>query len=141
MYRVLHSFRHCTDFTSRSLRREYLQLMAFVLFGALMATMVDFLIGYGPADELTEHEVYGFWAIWYFSGRGPVLAFFLFAMVLPVIAATFRRLHDIDFRGWWILVGLVPFIGWFTLLFLMLFGGTHGPNRFGPDPLEHTHAT
>ena len=141
MYRVLHSFRHCTDFTSRSPRREYWLFMVFVLLGALMATMADFLIGYGPTDELTEHERYGFWAIWYFSGHGPVLAMFLFAMVLPTIAVTFRRLHDIDFRGWWILVGLVPFLGWFTLLFFMLFGGTHGPNRFGPDPMKHADAT
>ena len=56
MYWVLHSFRHCLDVTSRSPRREYWLFMAFVLLGALMATMADFLIGYGPTDELTEHE-------------------------------------------------------------------------------------
>ena len=53
----------------------------------------------------------------------------------PCIAISVKRLHDIDFRGWWVLVNLVPGIG--SLVMLVVNGvvpGTQGPNRFGPKP-------
>jgi uncharacterized membrane protein YhaH (DUF805 family) len=51
----------------------------------------------------------------------------------PWTALTVRRLHDSNRSGWWLLsfvtvVGMVPLLYW-----LLLSGGTHGPNRFGPD--------
>ncbi len=50
------------------------------------------------------------------------------------LAITVRRLHDCNRSGWWLLsfltvVGMAPLVYW-----LVLDGGTHGPNRFGPDP-------
>ena len=54
----------------------------------------------------------------------------------PFIAVSVKRLHDFDFSGWWVLVNLVPAIG--SLITLVANGfvpGTHGTNRFGPDPL------
>ena len=32
------------------------------------------------------------------------------------------------------LVGLIPFVGGFILLYFMCSAGTKGPNRFGPEP-------
>ncbi|HEY4292703.1 DUF805 domain-containing protein [Luteibacter sp.] len=43
------------------------------------------------------------------------------------IPVTVRRLHDVDWRGWWY---LVPFVS----LILIFLDGTRGPNRFGPSP-------
>ena len=57
------------------------------------------------------------------------------ALILPALAVSVRRLHDIDKSGWWLLIGAIPLIGW---LFFIIWGctkGTLGPNRFGPDPL------
>jgi len=42
---------------------------------------------------------------------------FSLAMILPNIAVTARRLHDIDRSGWWQLVGLIPFIGWIIVVY------------------------
>jgi uncharacterized membrane protein YhaH (DUF805 family) len=59
----------------------------------------------------------------------------------PFIAVSVKRLHDYDFRGWWLLVNLVPAIGSLaTLLANGFIRGTPGPNRFGPDPLASQHA-
>jgi uncharacterized membrane protein YhaH (DUF805 family) len=63
----------------------------------------------------------------------------MLAFLPPVSAVAVRRLHDLDWSGWWYLAQLIPLVGGFIAL-AMLIGfmmrGTIGPNRFGPDPLE-----
>lgn len=53
-------------------------------------------------------------------------------IALVGLALTIRRLHDIDRSGWWVLIGLVPFVGGIVLLVFSLLEGTPGPNRFQP---------
>src|SRR5215204_5898732 len=55
-------------------------------------------------------------------------------VLIPTLAVTVRRLHDIDRSGWWILIGLVPLIGVIVLLVFALLDGTPGDNRYGPNP-------
>jgi uncharacterized membrane protein YhaH (DUF805 family) len=57
------------------------------------------------------------------------------ALMLPGIAVSIRRLHDLDRTGWWLLI-LFTIIGAILLLVWFCMRGTVGPNRFGPDPLE-----
>lgn len=47
-------------------------------------------------------------------------AVFTLATLLPSIAVTARRLHDIDRSGWWQLVYLVPLIGWLVMLYWLV---------------------
>lgn len=56
------------------------------------------------------------------------------ALLLPGIAVSARRLHDIDRTAWWLLIALTG-IGLIVLLVFDCIKGTAGPNRFGPDPL------
>ncbi len=42
-----------------------------------------------------------------------LLALANFVVSLPLIV---RRLHDTDRSGWWVLIGLIPFVGWIVLL-------------------------
>ena len=60
----------------------------------------------------------------------------LFSLVLflPTVAVTVRRLHDIGKSGWWYFYGLIPLLGWFSMLAWMCRKGTEGSNRFGADP-------
>jgi uncharacterized membrane protein YhaH (DUF805 family) len=60
------------------------------------------------------------------------------AVLLPSLAVAFRRLHDIDRSAWWILIGLIPFVGWIVLLVFACIPGTPGPNKFGADPMAIT---
>jgi uncharacterized membrane protein YhaH (DUF805 family) len=55
----------------------------------------------------------------------------------PCIAVSAKRLHDFNRSAWWMLVNLVPGIGSFVMLVANgCVRGTHGANRFGPDPLD-----
>lgn len=54
----------------------------------------------------------------------------------PAIATSAKRWHDRDKSGAWVLVVLIPVVGWiWALVENGLLRGTPGPNRFGPDPL------
>ena len=43
-------------------------------------------------------------------------------------------LHDTDRSAWWLLLLLIPVIGWLVILVFNCQNGTPGNNRFGPDP-------
>lgn len=57
------------------------------------------------------------------------------AVFIPMLAVSVRRLHDIDRTGWWLLLWLIPVIGWIVIFVFHVLPGTAGQNRFGPNPL------
>ena len=59
---------------------------------------------------------------------------FVVAMLIPSLAVTFRRLHDTDHSGWWLLIGFVPIIGMMILLIVMVQDSQAGANQYGPNP-------
>lgn len=56
-------------------------------------------------------------------------------LLVPSVAVGVRRMHDIDKSGWWLLLWLLPVVGWIILIYFSAQIGTVGPNRFGPDPI------
>lgn len=58
------------------------------------------------------------------------LAFSL-ATLVPAIAVTARRLHDVDKSGWMQLIGLIPIVGWILVIVWCAQVGKE-PNRYGP---------
>jgi uncharacterized membrane protein YhaH (DUF805 family) len=111
-------FRKYVDFTGRARRAEYWWFVLFycLLVGALTAVDVTMMINAQIGGSLL-------------SSLGSL------ALFLPTLAVAVRRLHDTDRTGWWILIGLIPLIGWIIYLVFMCQRGTEGPNRFGEDPL------
>ena len=57
------------------------------------------------------------------------------AVGLPLVASGVRRLHDVDRTSWWVLLWLVPIVGWIILIIWACQRGAAGSNRFGADPL------
>ena len=62
------------------------------------------------------------------------------AIILAVVASwcelalNIKRLHDQTRSAWWLLIYLVPFIGFFVLLGLLGFvASDRGDNRYGPE--------
>ena len=54
------------------------------------------------------------------------------AIFLPSLGLSVRRLHDINFSGWWVLVGFIPVIGVVALIVFGCIPGTEGENKYGP---------
>jgi uncharacterized membrane protein YhaH (DUF805 family) len=102
-------------FHGRARRKEYW----FFTLVDIVITLVAVLL-----DRLLE-----------FDGRfGLISAVYGLLVLLPALAVTVRRLHDTDRSGWWILLNLIPVVGWLVVLVFTVTGGTPGPNRYGADP-------
>lgn len=70
------------------------------------------------------------------SGLFDALSFLFFlGALLPSIAVTARRLHDIGQSGWLQLIGLIPILGWIALIVLCAQPTKPGPNQYGEAPL------
>lgn len=63
-----------------------------------------------------------------------LVAFGLPFFVLGVIF-NIRRLHDINFGAWWLLIGLVPLLNLLFFLAMMFWPGTAGSNNYGAPRL------
>ena len=70
-----------------------------------------------------------------FITGGLIFGVYQLAMIIPALAVTVRRLHDVDKSGWCLLLAVVPVIQ-IILLVWQLTGGTPGDNKYGPSPRE-----
>ena len=53
----------------------------------------------------------------------------------PAVAVSVKRWHDRDKSGWWVLVALVPLVGWiWALVQNGVLQGSAEANRFGAPP-------
>jgi len=84
----------------------------------------------------------GFWSDPVSTGMIDPPPFYLISLVLvvllfiPAITSQVRRFHDKDKSGWFILINLIPFVGWIIVLVICIDKGTAGKNRFGQYPLK-----
>lgn len=131
------------NFTSRARRAEYWWFMLFqiiLIFGAtfwwgyglVLRAQADpafarLLQSPGGAETFVNSEL--------MANIGPLSVAYIFGSWLPVLSISIRRLHDTDHSGWWYFINAVPLIGPIWFLVLMCLPGTHGNNRFGPDPI------
>ena len=63
-------------------------------------------------------------------------SFVYFLFLLPTVAVTIRRFHDIGKSGWYILlpfsiIGVIPYHYWTCIV-----KGEEGTNNYGGDPLK-----
>ncbi len=70
-----------------------------------------------------------------YAGFNEVWAIYALVVLIPSIAVTVRRLHDIDRSGWWFLMVIVPILD-IALLIMMLLDGKPGPNQYGFNPKD-----
>lgn len=59
---------------------------------------------------------------------------FFLALILPSLAVQVRRLHDSGRSGWWILIGLIPYLGAIILLIFACQSSVPVTTQYGPPP-------
>jgi uncharacterized membrane protein YhaH (DUF805 family) len=99
-------------FSGRARRMEY---WMFALFSGIIVLILD---GLGLVLKVSTYigGVYGL------------------LVLIPSLAVGVRRLHDIGRSGWWLLIGLIPVIGWIILIVFAVKEGDPGDNAYGPNP-------
>lgn len=112
------------DFNGRARRKEY---WYFFLINFLITFTFGFLTSLSGSVASNS-------AIITFSSM--FIGIYSLAIFLPSIAVGVRRLHDTNRSGWWILIGLIPFIGALILIFFFVQDSQPGTNKYGPNPKE-----
>ena len=97
----------------RATRSEFWYFMLFYLIFAFVVGLID-----GFIVALT-----GF----------PILSIvYLLGMIIPSLAVSIRRLHDIGKSGWWYLLALVPIISLVLIAFFVI--DSKEDNIYGANP-------
>jgi uncharacterized membrane protein YhaH (DUF805 family) len=69
----------------------------------------------------------------------PLMVGYSIFSIIPCLAVTVRRLHDIDKSGWWIFIKFIPVVGTIIFLIFLATEGTYGPNYYGEDPKDEAY--
>ena len=115
----------------RASREEFWWFTLF-LFGMYFLINVVFLVGLVVVGVVVESALGDVGAVFPFYRVASLGLILVTALLL--LAVTTRRLHDTGRSGWWMLVILVPFVGWVPLLIFLLLPSDPGPNEYGRGP-------
>lgn len=108
-------------FDGRARRKEYWYFHLFLYSILSVLLIIDFSLGLVVVDDGT---------------RFGILSLIVFlATLLPSIAVSVRRLHDMGRSGWEYLIVFVPLVGPIILIVSFARRGNVGENRFGADPI------
>ncbi len=102
------------EFRGRSNRAEFWWLSLALVIAGLLVGSADAAIFGGNAMD-----------------TGPLGIVWSLATLIPSLAVGIRRLHDTGRTGWWMLLVLVPVIGWVILLILFCLPGEPQRNAWG----------
>lgn len=105
-------------FSGRAQRAEYWYFILFNLLVMIGLAIVDSTTGSFSGD----------------MGMGLLSGLYYLGVLVPSVAVTVRRLHDTSRSGWWLLIGLVPFLGGLILLFFTVQDSQPGSNEYGLNP-------
>jgi uncharacterized membrane protein YhaH (DUF805 family) len=104
-------FDNYVKFDGRASRPEFWWWVLFAFLVSVAARLLDAALGI--------HFLYAI------AGLG---------LFLPGLGVSIRRLHDTNRSGWWILIGLIPIIGFIVLLVFYIQESDAGDNQYGPPP-------
>ena len=62
-----------------------------------------------------------------------MIVLYCFAIILPTLSVTIRRLHDVGMSGWWVLIVFIP-LGGLVILGMMAADSQPDDNKYGPNP-------
>ncbi len=123
-------FRRYTEFRGRSSRAEYWWVQLFNLLVMIVPYLILLTVGIGSG---------GFNLIGILMAL--IIGAYVLAVLIPGLAISFRRMHDRNMTAWWLLLGLIPYVGSLVLIVIFVLPGTKGPNTYGTDPLDPSGGT
>lgn|GEM_PF-504622 len=112
------------DYSGRARPKEYWMFQLFNLLILVGLIIFETTLGISHTSYDGKYE------------PGIIFTLYAFVMVLPGLAVTVRRLHDVGKSGWFLLVSLIPIIGPVWVWILMMTDGQPGSNSYGENPKE-----
>ena len=116
-------FKKYAVFSGRARRSEYWK---FWLFNMLVSIVIMVVAAF--FSDTPQEAGQGFFAVYGLYGL------YTLAALLPSLAATVRRLHDIGRSGGYIFLALIPAAGAIILLIWLIHDSDPNENQYGPNP-------
>ena len=113
----IRGFKWYFSFSGRIRRSEWWTIYSMAIGGVILLSIIA-----NPALETQGLFAGIFMMLW-------------LATMWIVLASNVKRLHDRGRSGWFLLVALIPFAGFWVLIEVGFLRGTVGPNAYGSDPL------
>jgi uncharacterized membrane protein YhaH (DUF805 family) len=124
-------FHNYATFSGRARRAEYWWFILFAFIVSVILSILDAtLFGYSFTSTTGDGSA-GF----EYASPGILGSIWSLATFIPGLAVAVRRLHDTGRSGWWLLLFLIPLIGFIVLVVWFASRGNTGTNAFGPDPV------
>ncbi len=124
-------FGKIVQFEGRSRRSEYwfaglASLIIVMVYSLIMALFMML----GKIGDEVDFEIMKFLV---------QLCTIIFCVYLVVVAVAFlalavRRLHDVGKSGWFLLLNLIPLVGWIIVFIFSVTDSKPGENQYGPNP-------
>jgi len=114
----IHCIKNYAIFSGRARRKEY---WMFILFNIIFIGLIAFIASF--ISDTTGSDIA-------FS----LLGIYILFIIIPYLAVTVRRLHDINKSGTYWFVRFIPFIGGIWLFILLVENSWDGPNKWGRNP-------
>lgn len=113
-------------FSGRARRKEF---WIFNLFSWI------FWIPFALLDDVLKTSV-DYYEFMEGFGYGIISSLYLLTILVPSLAVSVRRLHDVERSGWNMLFIFVPLIGQIWLIACWITNSDPGENKYGPNPKE-----
>lgn len=127
-------------FQGRASRSEFWWFELFLVLVPLVVSIVSALF-FGQMTRVVMHDAgpmgQGWGMMWGVQSVGILPHLVGLALFLPTLAVAVRRLHDVGRSGWWVLLLLLPFIGFLVLLFWFVQPSDPHDNAYGPSPYPY----
>jgi uncharacterized membrane protein YhaH (DUF805 family) len=108
---VKDGFDHYAKFDGRASRSSFWWWVLFVVIASIVANILDSAIDISIFSIIVS-----------------------LGLLLPGLSKAIRRLHDTGRSGWWVLIGLIPLIGFIVLLIFYLEKSDPVANEYGAAP-------
>ena len=138
------AIKNYANFSGRIRRSEYWYFVSVVNFlTAVFLFLFIFFIcgggGYYVENRYYNGYSYNYYSYYQYNDEGMIasmvlLCFHVGFIMIPLFAATVRRLHDTGRRGEYIFLGLVPLFGQIALLVILCKDSSQESNEFGNSP-------
>lgn len=101
-----------SDFKGRSRRSVFWKFALVSVLVSILLTFIDGIL---------------------FKGSPTLSGLYTLLVLVPNLALSFRRLHDIGKSAWWLLIGFIPLLGGLALLYFFV-KDSEPDNLYGPNP-------
>lgn len=103
------------NFKDRTTRKDFWMT---VLIGIVISTVLSIVVGF--IAKVTKLKIYDI-----------IIGLYTLVLFIPSLAQLVRRMHDVNKSGWYVLLDLIPIIGWILVLVAMCSPSVDENNNYG----------